>query len=642
MNERMNVGLFGLGTWGKLYWAGPLLQMADEGRIRLTLVDKPDQAPWWVRTNRGDFIEIRTSDLEKHDEGDEPVNPKLPDLTSRITGEQLRYVSATTPEELRDLDAAIVVTGAWDHLTTIRSILSNCPNLRYLICEKPCGDSLLQFSEVLALCQDADVQLVVTDHYLLRPNVQTWLADPSIQEDLCTTSNIEAFMLEEKSEGPPDQDANLDMLIHPLNLLHTLLPNSRLDPEKICMGRGLQKPHAAITYCLVEGELISRQGTIPCQIEVGKQLSNQKTLLFDTLSSRMILDLGEGFPFMKGVWAYRGLLDAVLLHQVTDESLRRFGGIPGPSMLRVWAEMERIRDNVTTIRRYHLGTSPDCRQRSALDIDSEDPVLRKLFERATSAAAAAGRRLLHVSQANDVAEERRIDDFTTSLDRESEMLLREKLLPKRSDAETIAFIGEETERTDEQHVSIESGKFYWIVDPLDGTVNAIAGRPEVAVSIALYRGEEPQFGVIDLPVRGMTMRRGGTRAFEVNGLLWEPRRTFATRLSEAIVALPGDLRKLRGTFVKSLIQQVLNEAAFIRITGTLAYDLASLALGEIDARISTAPKLVDVAAGIHLIEGIGGVVSDWNGRPWKLGAKFLAAGTKELHAELVSLCRGIS
>ena len=43
---------------------------------------------------------------------------------------------------------------------------------------------------------------------------------------------------------------------------------------------------------------------------------------------------------------------------------------------------------------------------------------------------------------------------------------------------------------------------YWLVDPLDGTQEFVAGRPDFAVNIALIKDNKPILGVIHAPVTG--------------------------------------------------------------------------------------------------------------------------------------------
>ncbi|MCA0420544.1 MAG: inositol monophosphatase, partial [Proteobacteria bacterium] len=44
----------------------------------------------------------------------------------------------------------------------------------------------------------------------------------------------------------------------------------------------------------------------------------------------------------------------------------------------------------------------------------------------------------------------------------------------------------------------------WVVDPIDGTANFVRGNDQWAVSIGLFEGGHPRFGVIHAPVRGQT------------------------------------------------------------------------------------------------------------------------------------------
>ncbi|MDP6952432.1 MAG: 3'(2'),5'-bisphosphate nucleotidase CysQ, partial [Alphaproteobacteria bacterium] len=46
------------------------------------------------------------------------------------------------------------------------------------------------------------------------------------------------------------------------------------------------------------------------------------------------------------------------------------------------------------------------------------------------------------------------------------------------------------------------GERFWLVDPLDGTREFIAGRNEYTVNIALIESRVPVLGVIDLPAKG--------------------------------------------------------------------------------------------------------------------------------------------
>lgn len=54
----------------------------------------------------------------------------------------------------------------------------------------------------------------------------------------------------------------------------------------------------------------------------------------------------------------------------------------------------------------------------------------------------------------------------------------------------------------EEHSNISSkSRYVWYLDPIDGTRNLIAGRPEIATSLALYENDNPLIGVIGMPLR---------------------------------------------------------------------------------------------------------------------------------------------
>lgn len=54
----------------------------------------------------------------------------------------------------------------------------------------------------------------------------------------------------------------------------------------------------------------------------------------------------------------------------------------------------------------------------------------------------------------------------------------------------------------EGHMPDISGGLFWLVDPLDGTREFIAGRDEFTVNIALVSGGRPLMGVVGIPAMG--------------------------------------------------------------------------------------------------------------------------------------------
>lgn len=72
------------------------------------------------------------------------------------------------------------------------------------------------------------------------------------------------------------------------------------------------------------------------------------------------------------------------------------------------------------------------------------------------------------------------------------------------------------------------------------------------------------------------------------------------------------------------------------------YAAGLLAIGQIDILIEFGVYAYDIAAQIPVIEGAGGVVTDWAGNVPQLEKQgdFLAAATADLHAQALATLRG--
>lgn len=165
---------------------------------------------------------------------------------------------------------------------------------------------------------------------------------------------------------------------------------------------------------------------------------------------------------------------------------------------------------------------------------------------------------------------------------------------------------------------------FFLVDPLDGTKEFIAGRNEFTVNVALVTHGQPLLGVIGAPALGLIWRglagHGAervavgpdasigaaefirTRAFPPTGAPWVAAvsRSHGDPRSEAFLAKrPGAIRRELGSSVK----------------------FARLAEGSVDIYPRLAPTCEwDVAAGCALVMAAGGKITDAQGKPLHFGA----------------------
>jgi myo-inositol-1(or 4)-monophosphatase len=184
------------------------------------------------------------------------------------------------------------------------------------------------------------------------------------------------------------------------------------------------------------------------------------------------------------------------------------------------------------------------------------------------------------------------DDPVTEADTTVDTLLRE-LLPRDGEG----WLSEETE----DDLSRLARRRVWVVDPLDGTREFVTGIPEWCVSIGLVVDGEPVAGGICNPATGETITGARGLGITLNGkpVRIGERRTLA---GARVVASRSEVR--RGEW-----QGYREELFEIRSTGSVAYKLALVAAGLVDATWTLTPKHEwDVAAGVALVLAAGGAV----------------------------------
>jgi myo-inositol-1(or 4)-monophosphatase len=141
----------------------------------------------------------------------------------------------------------------------------------------------------------------------------------------------------------------------------------------------------------------------------------------------------------------------------------------------------------------------------------------------------------------------------------------------------------------------------WVVDPLDGTSEFIAGIPEWCVSVAMVENGRPVAGGICNPATGEIFLGAHGAGLTYNG---QPAaaNTKAGLAGTIVLASRSELK--RGEWERFRTGQFE-----IRPKGSVAYKLALVAAGRADAMWTLTPKNEwDVAAGVALLEAAGGVV----------------------------------
>jgi inositol-phosphate phosphatase/L-galactose 1-phosphate phosphatase/histidinol-phosphatase len=256
-----------------------------------------------------------------------------------------------------------------------------------------------------------------------------------------------------------------------------------------------------------------------------------------------------------------------------------------------------------------------------------DSSLIALAERLVDASGPVARRYFRTPLAID---DKHDDSPVTRADREAEAAMRAILEATRPGD---GILGEEhgAVRTDAEYV--------WVLDPIDGTRAFINGLPVFGTLVALTRHGAPILGVIDMPALGdrWVGAHGHPTRFESagNGAGRATARRCAglaaARLCSTTPAMFTDTE--RATFDR--LTAAVRDTRYG--TDCIAYGL--IASGHTDLVVEAGMQPYDYLAQVPIIEGAGGVITDWRGAPLTLASdgRVVAAGDARVHAAALAL-----
>jgi histidinol phosphatase-like enzyme (inositol monophosphatase family) len=222
-------------------------------------------------------------------------------------------------------------------------------------------------------------------------------------------------------------------------------------------------------------------------------------------------------------------------------------------------------------------------------------------------------------------------DPVTAADRGAEAAIR-KLIGERYPDHGV--IGEEYGEDRPE------AEFVWVLDPVDGTRAFIAGLPLWCVLIGLRLQGRPALGSIAQPFLDEIYVGDGAAARLIAG---GESRTLKVRpcpkLTGAIIATTDPEGCFDGAELGAWTQ--VRAAARLARLGCDAYAYAMVAAGTIDLVVEAGLKAWDIEAAIPVIQGAGGLVTDWRGRPvGSSGGQVAIAGDRAcLDEALVALRR---
>jgi myo-inositol-1(or 4)-monophosphatase len=184
--------------------------------------------------------------------------------------------------------------------------------------------------------------------------------------------------------------------------------------------------------------------------------------------------------------------------------------------------------------------------------------------------------------------------LVTEVDREAEKLLRSEIEHNFPDH---GIVGEEF------GTSKEEAEFKWSLDPIDGTISFSRGIPLYGTIMALYQGDHPVVGIIDLPGLGQCYYATPGHGTFCNGERVAIQDTLNNFENEVIAT--GDISQFKNSRTMKAYEKLLNEHTLTRtIPDCFGHSLAIT--GAVGAMVDFYINVWDMAATQLLIEEAGG------------------------------------
>ncbi len=173
-----------------------------------------------------------------------------------------------------------------------------------------------------------------------------------------------------------------------------------------------------------------------------------------------------------------------------------------------------------------------------------------------------------------------------------------------------------------------AARFVWVLDPIDGTKSFVTGKPLFGTLIALLRDGRPIVGCIDMPALDERWLGIEGRPTTFNGTPVCVRSCGSLDRAWLYATSP---QMFRGTEVSAF--ERLRGGCYAAVWGADLYAYGLLASGRVDLVCEASLQPYDYCAVVPVIQGAGGVITDWQGQPLGLASdgRVLAAGDAALH-----------
>lgn len=198
-------------------------------------------------------------------------------------------------------------------------------------------------------------------------------------------------------------------------------------------------------------------------------------------------------------------------------------------------------------------------------------------------------------------------------------------------------------KTKKEREDLDKPRFIFLIDPLDGTSNAIKNIPAYGMSIAVANVPEGREATLNDVQLGFVKNYANGNFYEaIKGNGAKRNGKPMTPSSET------DLTKISlGGFTKSKtlsVSKLVDTARRMRVLGSVVLELAYVASGKYDAFLDLrGSRIIDIAASKLIVEEAGAIVTDKYGE--KLDSRLsiyekavvVSAGNPDLHNQIIKI-----
>ena len=218
-------------------------------------------------------------------------------------------------------------------------------------------------------------------------------------------------------------------------------------------------------------------------------------------------------------------------------------------------------------------------------------------------------------------------DFITELD----LMVQNYIIDEINNISTIPIISEEQKGNEKKNINYNN---CFILDPIDGTHNLIAGLDIFGISLAFVFESKIKFGIIYFPALEK-LYTGFIDQGSYNNF-GRIKVSINDQINKSIIAYDNNFSE-KPEIINNFIK--LNENIFtIRISGSAAYDCCQIAEGNIDARVLNNTKICDIGAGKIIVEEAGGKMTNFDDKPIEFNnVKDIVVSSNKFHDQILGL-----